>query len=97
MIFQNFENKLKIRDFVILWVVGHLIQDPDIVTCGIFQTCFFDNFFNPDKNSEKQNETKLNKKKTIKILLADLFLLDDQQQKEKIINKYAKENDITVT
>ena len=72
------------------------IQDLDSVTCGIFQIYFYDNLFHPDKDSKIQNKTKLNKK-TIEILLNELFVLDDQQQNEKIINKYADENDLTVT
>ena len=58
------------------------MQDLDSVTCGIFQIYFYDNLFNPDKDSEIQNKTKLNKK-TIEILLNKLFVLDDQQQKGK--------------
>ena len=94
---QSFRNKLKLRDFVNLWVVEDSIQDLDTVTCGIFQIYFYDNLFNPNKNSKIQNKTKLNKKKTIEILLNELFVLDDQQENKKIINEYANEYDITVT
>ena len=41
-----------------------------------------------------QRETKLNKKA---ILINEFFILDDQQQNEKIINEYANELDIRVT
>ena len=63
---QSFGNKLKLRDFVNLWVVEDCIQDLDSVTCGIFQIYFNDNLFNRNKDSKIQNATKLNKK-TIEI------------------------------
>ena len=59
---QSFGNKLKLRDFVNLWVVEDCIQDLDSVTCGIFQIYFNDNLFNRNKDSKIQNATKLNKK-----------------------------------
>ena len=65
---QSFGDKLKLRDFVNLWVVENRIQDLDSVNCGIFHIYFYDNLFNLDKNSKIHNKTKLNKK-TIKILL----------------------------
>ena len=70
------------------------IQDLHTVTCGIFQVYFYENLFNPTKTAKYK--TKLNKK-TIEILLNELFILDDQQQNEKIINECANEHDITVT
>ena len=79
---QSFGNKVKLRNLVNLWVVKDRIQDLNSVTCGIFQIYFYDNLFNPDKNSKIQNKTKLNKK-TIKILLNKLFTLDNQQKKTK--------------
>ena len=42
------------------------------------------------KNCKLRNKTKLNKK-NIEILLNELFVLDDQQQNEKIINECADE------
>ena len=93
---QSFGDKLKLRDFVNLWVVEDRIQDIDSVTCGIFQIYLYDSLFNLDKNSKIQNKTKLNKK-TIQILLNELFTLDNQQQNENIINKYSNEHEITVT
>ena len=57
----------------------------DTVTCGIFQIYFYDNLLNPDKHSKIQNKTKLNKK-TIKILLNELFVLDNQEQNETVIS-----------
>ena len=90
---QSFGDKLKLRDFVNFWVVEDRIQDPDTVNCGIFQIYFYDNLFNPDKNSKMQDKKKLNKK-TIEILLNELFVLDDQLQNERVIEQYADERDI---
>ena len=59
---QSFGNKLKFHNFVTLWVVEDRIQDPDSVTCGIFQIYFYDNLFNCNKDSKIKNKTKLNKK-----------------------------------
>ena len=93
---QSFGDKLKLCDFVDLWVVEDRIQDLDSVNCGIFQIYFYDNLFNSDKNSKIQNKTKLNKEK-IEILLNEFFVLDNQQQNVKVINKYANERDIVTT
>ena len=72
------------------------IKDLDFVTFGIFQIYFYDNLFNPDRNSKIQNKTKLIKK-TIETLLNQLFVLDDQEQNEATINEYANDRDITIT
>ena len=42
---QSFGNKLKLRDFVNIWMVEDRIQDLNSVTCGIFQIYFY--LFNP--------------------------------------------------
>ena len=86
-IVQSFGNKLKLHD---LWVVEDDIQDLNTVNCGVFQMYFYHNLFNHDKNSKIQNKTKLNKK-NIEILLNELFVLDDQQQNQKMINECADE------
>ena len=75
---QSFENKLKLRDFVNIWMVEDRVQDLNFVTYGIFRIYFSHNFFNTDQNSKIQNKKRLNKK-TIEILLNELFVLDDQQ------------------
>ena len=49
--------KQKLINFVNVWMVEDRIQDLDSVTCGIF----YENLFNPDKNSSIQGETKLKK------------------------------------
>ena len=54
---QSFGNKLKLRDFVSIWMVEDRIQDHGSVTCDIFQIYFYDNLFNTDQNSKIQNET----------------------------------------
>ena len=45
----NYLEKLKVRDFVDIWVMEDQIQDL-VLTCGIFQICFYNNLFNPDVN-----------------------------------------------
>ena len=81
---QAFGIKLKLRSFVNIWMVEDRIQDLDSATCGIFQLYFYDNLFNPDKNSKIQNETKL-KKSTVETLLNELFSLDDKENEIKMI------------
>ena len=76
---QAFGNKLKLRDFVNIWMVEDRVQDLNSVTCGIFQISFYDNLFNLDCGSKIQNKKRLNKK-TIEILLNELLVLDDQRQ-----------------
>ena len=93
---QSFGDKLKLRDFVNLWVVEDCIQVQDRFNCWIFPVYFYNNLFNPDKNSKIQNNTKLNKKK-VEILLNELFVLDNQQLNEQEINEYANERDIVTT
>ena len=53
---QSFGKKLKIRDFVNLWLLYDQIQGLATVTCGIFQIYFYDNLFNPVVNSKIQNK-----------------------------------------
>ena len=52
--------------------------------------------FNPHKNSKIQNKTGLNKE-AVATLLNELFVLDDQQTNEEIIQHYASRHNITVT
>ena len=65
-------------------MVEDRVQDLDSVTCGIFQLYFYDNLFNPDENSKIQEKTKLNKK-TIEILLNEIFVLHNQDKIEETI------------
>ena len=51
---KAFGIKLKLRNFVNIWMVEDRLQDLDSSTCSIFQLYFYDNLFNPDKNSKIQ-------------------------------------------
>ena len=90
---QVFGNKLKLHDFVNIWMVEDRVPDPNSVTCGIFQTYFYDNLFNLNENSKTQDKKWLNKR-TIETLLNELFVLDDQDTNEATIQQYANENNI---
>ena len=59
---QAFRNKLKLCNFVNIWMVEDRVQDLDSSTCDIFQFYFYDNLFNAHQNSKIQEKTKLNKK-----------------------------------
>ena len=93
---QTFGNKLKLRNFVNIWVVEDRVQNLNSATCGILQLYFYDNLFNPNKNSKIQNKARLNKK-TIETLLNELFVLDDQDKNEETIRQYAQNMGISVT
>ena len=67
-------------------MVEDRIQGLNSSTCGIFQLHFYENLFNPDKNSRIQNDSKL-KKSTMKMLLNKLFSLD---KKENMLNMLTK-------
>ena len=71
------------------------IQDLNSSTCGIFQLHFYENLFNPDKNSKIQNENKL-KKSTVEMLLNELYSLDDKENKIKM-EEYADEIDVKIS
>ena len=77
-------------------MVEDRVQDLDSVSCGIFQIYFYNNLFNPDQSSKMQNQKRLNKK-TVEILLNELFVLDDQQQNKAAVKEYTNEHDITIT
>ena len=91
-----FGNKLKLRNFVNIWMVEDRVQDLNSMTCGIFQLYFYDNLSNPNENSKIQDKAKLNKR-TIEILLNELFVLDDQDKNEETIRQYARNMGIVVT
>ena len=80
---QAFRIKLKLRDFVNIWMVEDRLQDFESATCEIFQIYFYQNLLNPDQNSKIKSETKLNKK-TEETLLNELFSLDDKENKIKM-------------
>ena len=93
---QSFSIKLKLRNFVNIWMVEDRVQDLDSSTCGIFQLYFYDSLFNPDENSKKQGNTKLNKK-SVETLLNKLFTLDDQNKNEKKMLDYADSIGVKIT
>ena len=59
---QAFGNKLKLRDFVNIWMVEDRVHDLNSVTCGICQIYFYDNLFNPHRDSKIKNKKRPNKK-----------------------------------
>ena len=93
--FQAFGIKLKLSSFVNIWMVEDRIQDLDSSTCGIFQIYFYENLFNPDENSTIQGETRVNKK-TVKMLLHELFSLDDRENEIKM-EEYADEIGVKIS
>ena len=92
---QAFGKKLKLSDFVNIWMVEDRVQDLNSVTCGVFQIYFYDNLFNPNENSKIQDKKRLNKR-TIETLLNELFVLDDQDTNETTIRQYANGNNISI-
>ena len=58
---QVFGNKLKLRDFVNIWMIKDRVHDLKSVTCGIFQIHFYDNLFNSNESSKIQDKKRLNK------------------------------------
>ena len=56
---QAFSNKSKYKDFVDICMVEDRVQDLDSVKCGIFQIYFYDNLFNPDKESKIKDKNDL--------------------------------------
>ena len=76
-------------------MVEDRLQNLDSSTCGIFQLYFYDNLFNPDKNSKIQSSTKLNKK-TVETLLNELFVLDNQDKNEQKMLEYADDIGVTI-
>ena len=65
---QAFGNRLKLLNFVNIWMVEDRVQELDSSTWGIFQLYFYDNLFNPDESIKIQGNTRLNMK-TIETLL----------------------------
>ena len=92
---QAFGIKLKLRNFVNIWMVEDRLEDLFSRTCGIFQLYFYDNLFNPDENSKIQNSTKLTRK-TVETILNKLFVLDNQDANEQQMEEYANDLGITI-
>ena len=76
--------KLKLRNFVNIWMVEDSLQDLDSSTCGIFQLYFYDNLFSPQENSEIQNNTRLTKK-AVETLLNESFAKDRPSQQYSLM------------
>ena len=93
---QAFNNKLKLRNFVNIWMVENRVQNLNSVTCAIFQLYFYNNLFSPNENSKIQDKAKLNKR-IIETLLNEFFVLEDQETNEATIRQFANDNNITVT
>ena len=92
---QAFGIKLKLINFVNIWMVEDRVQDLNSSTCGIFQLYFYDNLFNPNENSKIQGNTKLTKR-TIETLLIELFSLDNQNSNEQKREQYTTEIGVTI-
>ena len=58
---QAFGKKLKLRDLVNIWMVEDRVQNLNSVTCGVFQIYFYNNLFNPNKNSKIKTKNNLTK------------------------------------
>ena len=59
---QSFDNKLKLRSFVNIWMVEDRLQDLKTSTCGIFQIYFYKNLFDPEEKSKTNGETQLTRR-----------------------------------
>ena len=91
---QAFGIKLKLRGFVNIWMLEDRFEDLDSATCGIFQIYFYENLLNPEENSKIQGNAKLNKK-TVEILLNELFSLGDRENEIKM-EEYADKLNINI-
>ena len=91
---QAFGIKLKLRGFVNIWMLEDRFEDLDSATCGIFQIYFYENLLNPEENSKIQGNAKLNKK-TVEILLNELFSLSDRENEIKM-EEYADKLNINI-
>ena len=76
-------------------MVEDKLQDFDSRTCSIFQIYFYENLFNPDQSSKILGELKLNKK-TVKMLLNELFSLDDRENEIKM-EEYVDKIDVKIS
>ena len=76
-------------------MVEDKLQDFDSRTCSIFQIYFYENLFNPDQSSKILGELKLNKK-TVTMLLNELFSLDDRENEIKM-EEYVDKIDVKIS
>ena len=81
-----------INDNVTIHAVDDQLQEIYSDTCGMFQLYFYYNLFVPYENSSIVEDKKLTKK-TVEKILNEIFSLD-RETNEKIMENFAKENDI---
>ena len=82
-----------VKDTVKIHSVDDQLQKIETDTCGIFQLYFYYNLFVPYENSDII-EDKLLSKGTVEKILNEIFSLD-RNLNEKIIEKFAKEKNIS--
>ena len=82
-----------VKDTVKIHSVDDQLQKIETGTCGIFQLYFYYNLFVPYENSDII-EDKLLSKGTVEKILNEIFSLD-RNLNEKIIEKFAKEKNIS--
>ena len=82
-----------VKDTVKIHSVDDQLQKIETDTCGIFQLYFYYNLFVPYENSDVI-EDKLLSKGTVEKILNEIFSLD-RNLNEKIIEKFAKEKNIS--
>lgn len=92
---QTFGIELRLRNFVNIWMIEDRIQNLESATCSVFQMYFYEKLFNSDKNSTIQDDTKLTKR-TVEILLNEIFSLDDQANETKI-EEYASNTGVKIS
>ena len=59
---ESFGKQHQLKNFVYIWMLEDLMQKLTTSTCGPFQLYFFENVFNSDENSCKQQDNKITKK-----------------------------------
>ena len=72
--FADYENQSLIH----LWLLEDPIQDKTIITCGYFQTFFYENLFFPDSDSILQKRKRLTYD-VIQTFLQELFTANTEQ------------------
>ena len=77
---QNFDNFLKIKDSLNIWMVENPIEMTKTVTCGIFLLYFYENLFDPPTNSKIQNQKKMTEKNNRDFTKRIVFVKQSQQK-----------------
>ena len=89
---MNIGKKHRLKNEVIVHLVDNQLQIIERDTCGLYQSYFCVNLFNPLENSSIISEKSLNKRKIEKLL--NEILSTDRQENENRIEQFTKENDI---